>query len=767
MKKICLPIVSLTAGIILLSIFMYSLRTPDNFDIKPVAADNVNYNGNKTVTVEDKPINTVIKSADVKSGYDLISENSNLALYLNKSEADIAVKNKSDGSVWYSTPDGVDNDPIADDAAIMAMSSHLVVDFIDEKSNAFKANSKAASVRQETFKINDIPNGMIITFDFSRDTEQFIIPVKYELDKDALKVSILYDKIKEYGKNKITSIALLPYFGAGASNEEGSMLIPDGSGALVDFKEKSSTLSEYYECVYGRDPALSYSKDIGNREAIRLPVFGITKGSSSFVSVISGGAATAAILCRPVGLISSYGTVFSEFSYRRLDTTMIADKSWKAREVKVLDDKPVNSSPEVKYFFIGQGGYNKMAERVRQYLIDNYKLSKIKDDNSSVFINLYGAVKKTESVAGIIKETVKPVTTFRQAQDILESLNKNGVVNTKVILNAFNTGGYRDKPTDKISFDSVTGGETGYNSFKQFAAKKGTKVFYTGQIMNLYKETTGLWNFNSAAKTINGDVLKQYAYKLSTGLKDSNTKPWALLNYTRVSSIADKFKRSYEKSSIDGVVMPELSSLIYSNYDKAQRRDRNEAQQEIEKLLKDLSGSKKDLILSGGNMYSLPYAKTVINISDSDSNFNITKQSIPFYQMVCHGLLNLVSTPVNSKVDTKKTMLKNLEYGMLPSYTITGEKPVELQKTALENIYYSDSSIITGLIERQYKESEKVYKAINDKFITNHKIITPDFHVTEFENGIKLYINYGESIISYKGKLIKPMDFLMITDIIS
>ena len=762
MKKTILSIASIIAGCALMIYFSGSMYASGHLDIQPLLPNAAVQENSEVVTVSDSVESGEPPAAVMlRNGYTLVCENAFLALYFENSEAGIAVKNKKDGSIWYSKPEGADNDPLADGSVIMSMSSHLIVDFVDEQNNTFKANSMASSVRQETFQAAADDKGITITFDFSRETEQFSIPVRYTLVEDSFQALIMYDKIKEYGKFKITNISLLPYFGAGGYNEDGYMLVPDGSGALVNFEDKFNTGSEYYEYVYGRDPALSYSKDIGVREAIRLPVFGITKQHSSFVAVISEGGATAGIVCRPVGLVSSYGAVFPCFTYRQLDVTVIADKSWKAREVKLLDTMPVTQSPAVRYYFTGDGGYSGMANRVRQYLMDTLDMKPKKRESTFGFLHLYGAVKKTESVGGIIRETTLPATTFSHADSLIANLSNNRVENLHIVLNGFNNGGMYHQVTDTINFDSVTGGSKQAVSFIQKAQSHAYKVYYAGQIMNLYQPSKGLRSFNAVAKTLNGDVLKLYRYKLSTGLKDAEIKPWSLLHYDRVLSLSKSLKASVEKSTLDGLVMQELSSLIYSDYDKSLRKDRTQAQQEIVSALQQLSKGDKDLVLSGGNMYALPYGDVVLDAPLTDSRFRIASQSVPFYQMVCHGLITMTGTPINAYVDTREALLRSLEGGMLPSYAITGVNPVELQNTQLENMYYTHTDMVSKLIISQYEEFSDAYKQINGEFISGHHILTSSFHITDFVSGKRLAINYGDAPVMYRHQRIPPQGFMV------
>lgn len=59
----------------------------------------------------------------------------------------------------------------------------------------------------------------------------FDIPLEYRLKEDSLEVSIPVSGIKEYGSGSIARIQLLRYMGAAKNDEEGYMVVPNGSGS--------------------------------------------------------------------------------------------------------------------------------------------------------------------------------------------------------------------------------------------------------------------------------------------------------------------------------------------------------------------------------------------------------------------------------------------------------------------------------------------------------------------------------------------------------
>lgn len=85
----------------------------------------------------------------------------------------------------------------------------------------------------------------------------------------------------------MAGLAVLPYFGSGTAKDDGYLLIPDGSGALVEFGTDKSAFKTYSQPVYGSDPAYAGDMDTSRKQPIRLPVFGIQRNGSAFLAEIA------------------------------------------------------------------------------------------------------------------------------------------------------------------------------------------------------------------------------------------------------------------------------------------------------------------------------------------------------------------------------------------------------------------------------------------------------------------------------------------------
>lgn len=73
------------------------------------------------------------------------------------------------------------------------------------------------------------------------------------------------------------------------------------------------------------------------------------------------------------------------------------------------------------------------------------------------------------------------------------------------------------------------------------------------------------------------------------------------------------------------------------------------------------------LRIEGGNIYTLKYADYLFNIPVKSSGYHIGNETIPFFQMVVHGMIPYTSEPGNLAYDLKKQKLQWIEYGCLPS----------------------------------------------------------------------------------------------------
>ncbi|MBR5308785.1 MAG: hypothetical protein IKU43_08440 [Clostridia bacterium] len=109
----------------------------------------------------------------------------------------------------------------------------------------------------------------------------FKVAIEYFLDENGLTVRVPASDIRfDSSSFSLSSITVLPYFGAGANDETGFTLVNDGSGSIVRFEDVKDSVAELTITgkVYGQD--YSFHKIGGeNQEVMRLPAFGTVSNS--------------------------------------------------------------------------------------------------------------------------------------------------------------------------------------------------------------------------------------------------------------------------------------------------------------------------------------------------------------------------------------------------------------------------------------------------------------------------------------------------------
>ena len=73
----------------------------------------------------------------------------------------------------------------------------------------------------------------------------FTIALEYRLADDGIEVSVPASMIEENGGGSLYRIRLLGYFGAAGADEEGYLVVPNGSGSLIYFNNGKSSVENY------------------------------------------------------------------------------------------------------------------------------------------------------------------------------------------------------------------------------------------------------------------------------------------------------------------------------------------------------------------------------------------------------------------------------------------------------------------------------------------------------------------------------------------
>ncbi len=712
-------------------------------------------------------LSTGFSAAPDKGELEKISENDRFILYANLSNGEAAVEDKQQKVTWYTNPVDRSEDAVASGMNKNRLQSVLAIQYQTWMDVTMECAGFLSSVRKEglSYRLED-DGSIIFLFDFPN--ESITVPVRYALDPDGFVAEILSYGVREYGKNKLLNVDFLPFFGAGGLNDTGYMLVPDGCGALIRYNN-NRIVSEYY----GQDDKYTYGNDSGVKDyivngkatrqafAIRenpfLPIFGVSRNDVGYFAVVTQGAARSTIRANVAMRGTSYNTAWSLYNYRFLSSYQITDKNGITKFKHVAEiNREDWENYRVKYFFLerGKNEYANMAELYRGYLMENQGLeARVQErENIPLYLELYGYIKKTKSFMGIPADVQIPLTTLEDANAILDKLEGMGIGNVVVKYDYWAKNSYFDKIPTGTSVNGKVGTATELQQLQSRLENSGG-LYLSADLINVYKTGNGVGRFSDVLRSISG--AGQRIYKLNPLLLAPDTRydPWYLLRPSAVTKVFGKFSANMKKAGYHNLALDTVGELLYGEL-SASGIGRDQMTKLVSEALSAISQEGQGLMITGGNDYAAVYANHILETSSQSSGFDIEDESVPFYQMVMHGMVSYSLSPTNLASNPQDMTLKCLEFGANPLFCLIGRNGDELIGSRSDDLYSVSAENWLDFLHAQYDMVNEVLKKVQTSMITDHRIHTDKVRSTTYENGITIYVNYGDKDATVDGVLV-------------
>lgn len=677
------------------------------------------------------------------------AEGTRYALWANGDTGEVWIADRAGNTLWSTY--AVLNEGMYDMATEERRNAILLVYSVDTYNNTNMASSYTASVQQNGLTMEAVNNGVILYFDFPGEVERYTIPVQFTLVDDRLNVEILFDRIHTYGEVTITTIDLMPYFGAGTAEDEGYLLVPDGSGALIEFGKTNRDAEVYSQPVYGKDPVLTNLRQMEQTQAARLPVIGLSKNGQGFVAYARQGACEATVNAAQPGKISIYSHLHFSFTYTQRDSYTLDDKDFNAQTVYVSAEKASAVNPVVTYLFLeGRTDYVGMANTLRDYLIETEGYTRTTAVDSGLYLEMFGGAMQQKNLLGIPYETLQVATTLTDVQEIVTALRSKMDVDIAAMLYGFQKNGMYHNAYD-WTFDSAFGGTKAFEALCSYAASNRITVFPALDFQSLYKG-----NRNNAARRISGDYVTEGLREKHTGEVNEKTL-WYLQSPLYTVQLAEKFLKDRTIPAGTGVFLPAYGRSVYADYRKDNALVRSEALTYLQQTL-ELAGNQA--VVNGGNLYAVSQSSAILQAPSSASGFLVETAQVPFYTVLLHGLNSFAGSPINEAGDPTEQFLRCIANGYGLNFRLTAESPYVLQKTDLNYLLSTQFSAWEEDIVSMAGRLDEL-NGLNDRFITDYRQ-EGDVTVTTYDNGAKVYVNFGTSPATVDGRTIPAEDFVCV-----
>lgn len=684
------------------------------------------------------------------------AENDHFRLYYDVDTAILALENKSNGYIWWSSPLNANRDTRATKLLVDDLQSSAVLTFGDRKSQS------VTNLRSRTaadLSIKEEKNGITVTYSFSQCGVS--IPVRYALEDDYLSVSTDTAQIKE-GKSdegKVASqLTLLGSFGAGASDEEGYFVIPDGSGALIRFNNGKSSTKSYSQKVYGRDITTVTTTKPAVTEKIYMPVYGIVKEGNAMAVIVEKGDGDVTLNASVSGQsLSSYNICSFNFLLRGSDTYIMAGNYG---NLTVFEDGDIkNGEIRLRYYPIVKEdvSYADIAEVYRNYLLDDGGVKKIAEaDTTELYLDLYGGCMKSRSVLGIPVTMKTSMTSYSEAKEIISGLTDSGVDDMAVVYHNWTNEGISGKVDNKAKPSGTLGGTSDFNKLVDYLEAQDI-AFYPAVNNKTFKDGNGYYSFFDTTIRISNAYSKQMEYVLSYGVQDSSKKSVSLLSPGTFTELYAKLAGRYAAKGLTGISLGDMTSTVWGDYGK-QNMGRDNTITALQESYQSLQNAGLSILADSCAAYTFPYAERISEVPLQSSGFDVFDEDIPFYQLVMHGVIPYSGTAINGSSDSANALLTSIATGCNPAYDMIYAQASDLKDTVFDKYYYSHYAFWSDTAAREYKLVRDVLSGVSDQIMTDY-VRDGDISVTTYENGTEIIVDYEAQTVTVDGTVYVLEDY--------
>lgn len=591
-----------------------------------------------------------------------------------------------------------------------------------------------------------VKNGIRVTYCF--DEYRISIPVEYLLQENGISVTINGKGIIEDGNEWVLlSVSLSPYLCAADNDSEGAYLfVPSGSGALMYAKETAEKTRTFSGEVYGADASRILQEKLTDEEAIRLPVFGTKDGDAALLGIIAEGSVTAEIEAEAGNSRTGYSHVWPTFYFRGYDIIPPSTKSTHvgAPDVTRVSDALVRRNATVLYIpLTGEDAdYVGMAKAYRSYLQDAGLLAKTEQSQNPYSVTLLGGVPEQTSFMGVPYQTVKPLTTFAQAQQIVSELRKDFPAAPVLRLQGYGDNGIDPgKVGGGFSFCSTLGNEAQQKELESLCAQTGTTVFTDFDLIRYSRSGNGFGFESSAAKTA---ILKKAdLYPLSVPLRSFDEKhAYRLLGRDKLSAAAEKLLAMLKKKTISGVSLGSLSSIAYSDFTQERTSSKGDMETDVRKLIDQVRTADHSVAGAAANAYGACAADVLFDTPVDNGGYLAFDEQIPFYQIVFRGSRPLYSEPVNLAANMERQVVLALSGGTGIGFMLSADYDAAYAVGDTLGLYGTVYEYNKEKIREVLERYAETYAAIGDAAIDDYTFLPNGVSVTVFDNGVTLYANH-------------------------
>jgi len=681
-------------------------------------------------------------------GHVLVAENDNFSLYLYEPRLSIIIRHRQSGAYMRST---VDVARTADNNLWQGLyMSGVTLDYIVGINVHFaRACLYHTEHRLEVFYRED---GFSAQVFFPEIQIGYTLVVT--LQEDGFTAEIPQSSIFENDPHiTIGAFYVFPFLGHSyLGQDEGYMFIPDGQGAIIKLQDNERRFhTPFAEPVFGSNPGLEIEISpamFGNfiftnePEMIIMPVYGMvhTGRGIGFLGVIESGYENAVIEAFPNGVNTDFDWISSRFIYSHVYQQPTGMQSG---FVSTRTPRPNRIDLKMRYIFVteDEATYTGLAIAYRDYLQRTGAFASAQMDRFRTGIDFLGLEQREWA---LFRLNVG-MTTFAQAEEILQTLADNGVDGVFTRFDGWTArGSMVSLPTREFNPSRYLGGQRGLSRLQDMVTRLDGELSLVVNPLDIHVDGNAFQTLHSMRR-VTGRTMDFIGgwWRVTTPTRTLELSQNVASELGRRGFTADidrmgSFLSAYSEGGVyfcraDNAAVFRDAIGLFEHYNQAP-------------------------VLTAPFAYLWQYARALTLMPSTGSGYLFTYRHVPFLSIATSGKIPIYLEHVNFQANQRRFFLNLVETGARPMFLITAEDAALLRHTPRNDIYSSAFELYKEQIIQYHLELSALHERIGDASIVRRYVDDRVVRI-KWSNGLWVYLNYGRTEAVINGVTVGPMSY--------
>lgn len=679
-----------------------------------------------------------------------VARSGRLELLFDETTGALAVRELANGELWRSAPEPVPGAPPLAPAQARMVASPFTLSYLNGAGTvAFTADAFTPGVTVETTRLGAGVRAAY-TVRSSEPAGTIRFDVEYTLHDDALLVRVPGSSIAEDGDLMIVSLQVLPFLGANADRTGGGLLLPDGSGVFLAWRQPAALAPVSFQLpLYGEErfafpyrggspgPA-ALARFETRPETACLPAFGMVRRGRALLGVAEAGAENTRVRGALAGHLVDLNRIGAEFIYRRPYTAFLSRTVTVERYQRDIEA----GDRAVRFVFIGPGDWQAAAAAYRRVT----GLPPASATGAAAAPSLVVRVFCGIGVRRLFGSRLVVATTFAQAADIARAVRAAGVGRFSLVLVGWETGGYLGRPPRMRPPEAALGGERGLRELSSACRALGVRLFLEADWSIAVRGGSGFRTGRDALRDLDD-------HAVTDGQGTFLVSPRAAVERFAAPDLA-----AFARWGVDGVAIRGLGTVLMGDYREGRSLGRSGSLGYLLRLAAMARESGLAVLADGGNAYAAPFADGLYNVPGTSSRYLFADRDVPLLQMSLGGGRWLAGRPLNLAPDLRDALLASVAVGMVPTLELTAEDPIVLRGTGYDHLVRSRAADLLEDAGDLLARIDRETAGAAGRAIAGIAEPAAGVTVLAYEGGGEVVVNRSPAPFSWRGRTVAAGD---------